>query len=50
MQVERVPLVAASERGVAQTVVFGRRGCRTGHTELQIDLIAERPGTVGRSG
>ena len=31
-----IPLVAASERGRAQTVVHARRGCRARHTELQI--------------
>ena len=28
-----IPLVVASERGTAQTVVHARRGCRAGHTE-----------------
>jgi hypothetical protein len=36
-----IPLVVASERGVAQTVSFGRRGCRTGAQELPIGRIAE---------
>ena len=39
-----IPLVAASERGSAQTVVHARRGCRARHTELQTNAIVERSG------
>jgi hypothetical protein len=42
-----IPLVAASERGTAQTIVLARWGCRARHTELQTNLIVERSGTIG---
>ena len=42
-----IPLVAASERGVAQTIVLARWGCRARHTELQINNLVERSGTIG---
>ena len=43
-----IPLVAASERGIAQTVVHARRGCRARHTELQTNSVVERSGTIGQ--
>ena len=42
-----IPLVAASERGTAQTIVLARWGCRARHTELQTNLVVERSGTIG---
>ena len=42
-----IPLVAASERGLAQTIVLARWGCRARHTELQTNLLVERSGTIG---
>ena len=42
-----IPLVAASERGIAQTLVHARGGCRAHHTELQTSLLIERSGTIG---
>ncbi len=42
-----IPLVAASERGIAQTIVHAQWGCRARHTELQTDMIVERSGTIG---
>ena len=45
-----IPLVAASERGRAQTVVHARRGCRARHTELQTSTIVERLGKAGQRG
>ena len=43
-----IPLVAASERGTAQTIVLARWGCRAHHTELQTSLLIERSGTIGQ--
>jgi hypothetical protein len=45
-----IPLVAASERGRAQTAVHARRGCRAGHTELQNSRIVERSGKACHRG
>ena len=42
-----IPLVAASERGTAQTIVLARWGCRAHHTELQTNSLVERSGTIG---
>ena len=42
-----IPLVAASERGTAQTIVLARWGCRARHTELQTESVVERSGTIG---
>ena len=42
-----IPLVAASERGTAQTSVLAHWGCRAHHTELQTSLLIERSGTIG---
>jgi hypothetical protein len=42
-----IPLVAASERGTAQTSVHARWGCRAHHTELQTNKLVERSGTIG---
>ncbi len=42
-----IPLVAASERGTAQTGVLAFRGCRARHTELQTTNVVERSGTIG---
>ena len=42
-----IPLVAASERGTAQTLVHARGGCRAHHTELQTNKLVERSGTIG---
>ena len=42
-----IPLVAASERGTAQTGVLAFRGCRARHTELQTSLLVKRSGTIG---
>jgi hypothetical protein len=42
-----IPLVAASERGTAQTIVLARWGCRARHTELQTNSVVERSGTIG---
>ena len=42
-----IPLVAASERGTAQTGVLALRGCRAHHTELQTGSLVERSGTIG---
>ena len=42
-----IPLVAASERGTAQTEVLALRGCRAHHTELQTSRLVERSGTIG---
>ena len=42
-----IPLVAASERGTAQTIVLARLGCRARHTELQTNSVVERSGTIG---
>ena len=42
-----IALVAASERGPAQTIVLARWGCRAHHTELQTSLLIERSGTIG---
>ena len=42
-----IPLVAASERGLAQTIVLARWGCRARHTELQTNNLVERSGTIG---
>jgi hypothetical protein len=41
-----IPLVAASERGTAQTIVLARWGCRAHHTELQIGRLVEGSGTA----
>ena len=43
-----IPLVAASERGTAQTIVLARWGCRARHTELQTNSVVERSGTIGQ--
>ena len=43
-----IPLVAASERGTAQTIVLARWGCRARHTELQTNNVVERSGTIGQ--
>ena len=43
-----IPLVAASERGTAQTGVLAFRGCRAHHTELQTNELVERSGTIGQ--
>ena len=43
-----IPLVAASERGEAQTGVRAFRGCRARHTELQTNSVVERSGTIGQ--
>jgi hypothetical protein len=43
-----IPLVAASERGTAQTGVLALRGCRAHHTELQTSRLVERSGTIGQ--
>jgi hypothetical protein len=43
-----IPLVAASERGTAQTGVLALRGCRAHHTELQTNRLVERSGTIGQ--
>ena len=43
-----IPLVAASERGTAQTGVLALRGCRARHTELQTNSVVERSGTIGQ--
>ena len=45
-----IPLVAASERGRAQTVVHARRGCRARHTELQTGEIVKRSGKACQRG
>ena len=45
-----IPIVAASERGTAQTIVHARWGCRARHTELQTTSIVERPGTACHRG
>ena len=45
-----IPLVAASERGTAQTVVHARRGCRARHTESKTSAVVERSGTTGHRG
>ena len=45
-----IPLVAASERGTAQTVVHARRGCRARHTESQTSAVVKRSGTTGQRG
>ena len=42
-----IPLVAASERGTAQTEVLALRGCRARHTELQTSRLVKRSGTIG---
>jgi hypothetical protein len=42
-----IPLVAASERGTAQTIEHARWGCRARHTELQTNSVVERSGTIG---
>ena len=42
-----IPLVAASERGTAQTGVLALRGCRAHHTESQTNELVERSGTIG---
>ncbi len=42
-----IPLVAASERGTAQTGVLALRGCRARHTELQTNRLVKRSGTIG---
>ena len=42
-----IPLVAASERGTAQTGVLALRGCRARHTELQTSRLVKRSGTIG---
>ena len=42
-----IPLVAASERGEAQTIVLARWGCRARHTELQTNSVVKRSGTIG---
>ena len=42
-----IPLVAASERGTAQTGVPALRGCRARHTELQTNRLVKRSGTIG---
>ena len=42
-----IPLVAASERGTAQTGVLAFRGCRARHTELQTSELVKRSGTIG---
>ena len=42
-----IPLVAASERGTAQTGVLAFRGCRARHTELQTNRLVKRSGTIG---
>ena len=42
-----IPLVAASERGTAQTGVLALRGCRAHHTESQTNKLVERSGTIG---
>ena len=41
-----IPLVAASERGTAQTEVLALRGCRAHHTELQTNKLVEGSGTT----
>ena len=41
-----IPLVAASERGTAQTIVLARWGCRAHHTELQTSELVEGSGTA----
>ena len=41
-----IPLVAASERGTAQTGVLAFRGCRAHHTELQTNKLVEGSGTT----
>ena len=41
-----IPLVAASERGTAQTIVLARWGCRAHHTELQTNELVEGSGTT----
>ena len=43
-----IPLVAASERGTAQTEVLALRGCRARHTELQTNRLVKRSGTIGQ--
>jgi hypothetical protein len=43
-----IPLVAASERGTAQTGVLALRGCRAHHTESQTSRLVERSGTIGQ--
>ena len=45
-----IQLVAASERGTAQTIVLARWGCRARHTELQTKSIVERSGKAGHRG
>ena len=46
-----IPLVAASERGTAQTIVLARWGCRgvSGRKagKLPTSLLIERSGTIG---
>ena len=42
------PSVAASERGIAQTVLHAGRGCRTRTTGHE--CVVERPGKVGETG
>ena len=44
-----IPLVAASERGTAQTGVLAFRGCRAHHTELQTNKLVEGSGTTRHS-
>ena len=44
-----IPLVAASERGPAQTIVLARWGCRAHHTELQTSTLVEGSGTTRQS-
>ena len=41
-----IPLVAASERGTAQTGVLALRGCRARHTELQTGRLVKGSGTA----
>ena len=43
-----IPLVAASERGTAQTSVLAHWGCRARHTELQTNGVVERSGKIGQ--
>src|SRR5262245_66672183 len=45
-----IPLVAASERGTAQTVVHARRGCRAPHTESKTSAVVERRSEERRVG
>ncbi len=41
-----IPLVAASERGLAQTIELARWGCRAHHTESQTGGLVEGSGTT----